>query len=62
MNCEDDVTLNGQNKATPILIAARRGYLEIVKYLVSRGANMEAVTGVRLMKFDICVGRVDGIF
>jgi len=34
-------------------MATIRGHLEIVKYLRSRGANMEAVSGVRLMKFDI---------
>ena len=47
---------------TPILIAAERGHLEIVKYLRSRGANMEAVDTVRLMKSDIFVCRLDGIF
>ena len=38
---------------TPILIAAAYGHFEIVKYLRSRGANMEAVNDVRLMIFDI---------
>ena len=47
---------------TPILRAAKRGHLEIVKYLRSRGANMEAVSKVRLMTFDIYVCRVEQIF
>ena len=38
---------------TPIIRASLRGNLEVVKYLRSRGANMEAVTEVRLMKFDV---------
>ena len=47
---------------TPILIAACYGHLEIVKYLRSRGANMEAVTTVRLIKFDIFVCSMEIIF
>ena len=38
---------------TPILQAALNGHLEIVKYLRRKGANMEAVDKVKLIKFDI---------
>ena len=54
MNCEDNIT--------PIIIAANKDHLEIVKYLRRRGANMEVVNMVRLIKCDIFVCRLDIIF
>jgi len=37
-----DVNTKDSNQCTPLIVAARRGKLEIIKFLLFRGADIEA--------------------
>ena len=45
-HCNVNIDSQDKNGQTPLMIASERGYLDIVKYLIEKGANTEAKTKI----------------